>query len=339
MEAWRVTLRNLGLLPTYPSIITSLEWGFDAGVPPIRRAFAPCNGLSIQQYPDTFRSIVNHKFSKGRYLGPFSVAQVKAMLGPFQTSPLSLVPKSSPGKFRLVQNLSFPHNTSFASPARSLVPFTLLINAAIDSDAFPCTWGTFNTVALLIACLPPGSQVVTCDVAEAYRTIPLHPSQWPGTVVRLDNDDSFAINTSNCFGLASASRVWGLLADTLCTAFSASGIGPVSKWVDDFVFFCLLVVTLAEYNNNCKQWARQIQQMGGQQWDCAHLWFQGKSSLDGKPSKFDEDCTAALQDLSLGQWRIAPSRMPIVIFSRCPIPYRSLGLWIKALFLHIALFT
>ena len=32
------------------------------------------------------------------------------------------------------------------------------INSHINSDLFPCTWGTFSTVALLVARLPPGSQ-------------------------------------------------------------------------------------------------------------------------------------------------------------------------------------
>ena len=47
------------------------------------------------------------------------------------------------------------------------------------SENFPCTWGTFTTVALLIARLPPGLQFSVRDVAEAYRTIPaIHYSGW-----------------------------------------------------------------------------------------------------------------------------------------------------------------
>lgn len=114
-------------------------------------------------------------------------------------------------KFRLVQNLSYPYTISnvFSNVHTS-------INASIDSDFFPCTWGTFTATSLLISCLPPGSQMAVRDIHEAYRTIPLVPDQWPGTVIQIAEDDQFAINLSNCFGLSSAGGVWGELADALC---------------------------------------------------------------------------------------------------------------------------
>ena len=100
-----------------------------------------------------------------------------------------------------------------------------------DADDYPCTYGTFNTICLVISRLPPGSQVSIRDVAEAYQTIPVKPSQWPGLVVRLQENDQFAINTSNNFGLTSAGGVYGNLADAGADLFRANGMGPVSKWV------------------------------------------------------------------------------------------------------------
>lgn len=73
-----------------------------------------------------------------------------------------------------MHNFSHPHNPS---------PKTTSINLHIDSDAFPCTWGTFVAVALLISQLPPGSQASIRDVVEAYWTIPVAPAQWPGLVI------------------------------------------------------------------------------------------------------------------------------------------------------------
>ena len=140
-----------------------------------------------------------------RYISPFSRNQLERALGPFQSSPLSLVPKTtSPGTYRAVHNFSHPHVPS--SDVTS-------INSHINCDDFPCTWGTFSTVALLIARLPPGSQASIRDVAEAYRTIPVKPNQWPGLVIRLQADDQFAVNVCNNFGLTSAGGVYGTLAD------------------------------------------------------------------------------------------------------------------------------
>jgi hypothetical protein len=95
-------------------------------------------------------------------------------------SPLSIIPKSNkPGKFRLAQNFSFPH---------ALDAPILSINTQLDSSLHPCTWGTFSTMALCITRLPPGSQAAARDEAEAYRTMPLHLSQWNGTVIRIGED-------------------------------------------------------------------------------------------------------------------------------------------------------
>ena len=71
-------------------------------------------------------------------------------------------------------------------------------------------WGTFSTVALLITHLPPGSQASVRDVAEAYRTIPVLPSQWPGLVIRLEAQDQYVYNN---FGFISGSGAYGRLAD------------------------------------------------------------------------------------------------------------------------------
>ena len=249
----------------------SLKSGFEARVPTIQHTFVPPNGYTVAEHHVEFNAIIQHKFAKGQYLGPFSAQQATAMLGSFQTSLLSLVPKSIAGKFCLIQNLSFPHHSCVTLPPQNPTIYTTSINAAINSDTFLCTLGTFHTVVLLVACLPPGSQLATCDVAEAYCTIPFAPSQWPGTTVWISKGNSFAIKTSNCFGLASASGVWGCLADTLCTVFCVSGIGLVSKWVNDFVFFHLLVSQLNTYNACHAKWAYQICWWGDQQQDHVRL--------------------------------------------------------------------
>ena len=92
------------------------------------------------------------------------------------------------------------------------------------------------------------------DVAEAYHTIPVTPSQWPGLVIRLRGDDQSAINTCNNFGLTSAGGIYGQLADAGVDIMRGEGIGPVSKWVDDHIFFRIQRKYLAEYNKMWAQW-------------------------------------------------------------------------------------
>ena len=55
---------------------------------------------------------VDQKLAKelaaGRLAGPF----IAAPFHPFRVSPLGLVPKKSPGEFRLIHHLSFPRGSS-----------------------------------------------------------------------------------------------------------------------------------------------------------------------------------------------------------------------------------
>src|SRR5277367_5320415 len=228
VEAWQSMLLRCNLYVKYPTLVHSLRNGFDAGIRPIYTTFTPPNGPTLLSHPEAYQEMVSNEFKKGHYIGPCTRREVEALIGPFQSSPLSLVPKpGKPGKYRAVHNFSHPHNPS---------PPIYSINYTIDSSLYPCSWGTFATMCNILWHLPPGSQASVRDVSEAYRTIPVRPSQWPGLVVKLQGEDLYAINTCNDFGLASAGGVYGRLSDATTDIFRAHGIGPVTKWVDDHVF-------------------------------------------------------------------------------------------------------
>ena len=237
-RAWAEQLARLGLEGKYPHLIQGLTEGFNVGVPQIQRTYAPPNHTSVKSPEDVYSKIIDSEFTAGRYISPFSWNQLEQALGPFQSSPLSLVPKmTSPDTYRAVHNFYHPHIPS--SDATS-------INSHINCNNFPCTWGTFSTVALLITCLPPGSQASIHNVAEAYRTIPVKPNQWPRLVIWLQADDQFAVNVCNNFGLMSAGGVYGTLADAGADIFQGHGMGP-----------------LANYNAQHAIWCQEIQTNGG----------------------------------------------------------------------------
>jgi hypothetical protein len=94
--------------------------------------------------------------------------------------------------------------------------------------------------------------------------------------------------------------VYGIVADAGADIFRGNGIGPLTKWVDDHVFFRVPRDRLPEYNANRAQWSSEIALQGGVRQDGGRLWFRGKTLPDGSPEQFDEDCSATLQDLA---WR------------------------------------
>lgn len=106
----------------------------------------------------------------------------------------------------------------------------------------------FNTIALIVGHLPQGSQAAVRDVAEAYQILPIYASQWPGTVVRLSETDEFTIDTCAAFGVASNARAYGYLADAGVDIMRALGLGLISKWVDDHVFFRVPTAQAGNYN-------------------------------------------------------------------------------------------
>ena len=207
LDLWDEALQAVGLTSKYHLIPMSLKCCTHTGIPIIKHTFTPPNKDSTEVLNTIFHKIIQVEFTKGRYIGPFSHEEFKHEISPFQSSPLLLVPKSGkPGKYCLIQNLLFPHSN---------IP-TPSINSYLNSNNFPCTWGTFRTIATLIRGLPSGAQVAICDIAESYQIIPLHESQWPGIVVCLTNNlEQFALNTCNSFGCTTAGGLFGFFGDAL----------------------------------------------------------------------------------------------------------------------------
>jgi len=237
-----------------------------------------------------FDHILEHELAMGRYIGPFTHSDLEALIGPFQTSPVSIIPKAGrPNKHRVIQNFSFPLQVSPHSPQPS-------INSLVNSDDFPCTWGTFETVCTIIRNLPPGSQAATRDVAEAYCTIPLLPSQWPATVVRTD-DDFFYVDTCTSFGMGPSTGAYGHIADAGADLFRAIGIGPLTKWVDDHLFFHILQCHLNDYNSYHSSLHNILCHLPRRQTG-SRLWFEGSTFNDGHFETFCENCKFPICDLS-----------------------------------------
>lgn len=290
-DAWEHWLRRANLFHRYPNIVHNFRHGFDLGIPHIHTTQTPPNHPSLLLYDEEFNRVVQHEFSKARYIGPFTKAQLEVLIGPFQSSPISLIPKPhKPNAFRLVQNYSHPHVST---------PEFSSINSHIDSDDYPCTWGTFNAMAQVVLQLPPGSQGAVRDVSEAYRNIPAKPEQWPGMVVRLSNDrDEYVLDMQGFFGGSANTGVFGLIADAGADIFRFCGIGPILKWVDDHVFFRILRKYLNDFNERRAENRLAIIRHEGQHKSGGRIWWGGRAQANGDVEEFTEDMVFPIKDLS-----------------------------------------
>ena len=205
------------------------------------------------------------------------------------------------------------YGTKLILPIPTLYHNISSINSKVDPNLYPCTYGTFSTICLTVSRLPPGSEGAVRDVAEAYRTIPLHHSQWPGLVVRLPEEDSFAVDTAFCFGFGPSAGIYGNVADAGADIFRAKGLGPLSKWVDDHIFFRIRKVHLADYNHQRALWATEIAASSNPVLDGGRKWFKGALMPNDSAEEFDEDASRPILDLSSASPRSAEDSL----FSYC----------------------
>jgi hypothetical protein len=305
-DAFEARLSEAKLLDVYPNLVAGLRRGFDAKIPSITNSYIPPQlSVSIDTHP-AFADLVRDELDKGRYIGPATISDIKSILGPIHISPCYLVPKPrKPDKMRLVQDFSSPHQKS-RSGARgppetaSALPRVMSINSGLDISDHSCTYGTKWAFGLTIWSLPSDSQIAIRDVEAAYRTMALVFAQLPGVAIRI-SEHLAVVDTCLAFGLVPSGGIFGLLADALCDILRFAGIGPVLKWVDDFVFARVKTIHLAEINDRRAELRARIKKRNGGKVRAikrrGRTWFEGQTYDDGTADEFVEDFRFPLRDL------------------------------------------
>ena len=119
------------------------------------------NSWSAVSQPEVVDDKLSQEAEKGRIAGPFSEAPFKN----FKASPLALRPKPESGKFRLLHNLSYPYDLNS-------------VNANIPKEATHVQYSSIKDAIYRIQELGAKSYLAKADIADAFRLIPLHPSQY-----------------------------------------------------------------------------------------------------------------------------------------------------------------
>ena len=206
------------MLSDWYHIVEGVRHGFNVGAsPPPTSTYIFKNHASSNAKPEFIDEYIDKERTAGRYLGPFTPQALEQLIGPFRTSPLGLVPKSTPGAFRMIQDMSFPRND----------PNISSVNAGIDSDAFPTEWGSFSSLSELILSLPTGCVAAAFDISAAYRITPITPSQQMWFCVHWR--ERLYLDLAVAFGMASSAGVFGSIADMLVAIYRKAGFRPNSQ--------------------------------------------------------------------------------------------------------------
>ena len=84
---------------------------------------------------------------------------------PFRVSPLGIIPKKSPGEFRLIHHLSYPAGSS--------------VNDGIPKELATVKYATIDDAIRLIKSLGKGCFLAKTDIKSAFRIIPVSPHDFP----------------------------------------------------------------------------------------------------------------------------------------------------------------
>ena len=122
---------------------------------------------SALQNPEEVDKKLSKESSLNRRAGPFK----REPFSHFRTSPLGLIEKKIPGKFRLIHHLSYPpgdSNNDGISPEDAHVQYQSMDHRS---------WIMDRAVQQLQH-LGQGCFLSKTDIADAFRIVPLHPSQY-----------------------------------------------------------------------------------------------------------------------------------------------------------------
>ena len=130
------------------------------------------------------------------------------------TSSLAVIPKKTPGKWRVIVNLSSPKGAS--------------VNNHLKRRLTHVAYASVSDAAILLHELGQGSQLAKVDIRDAYRIVPIHPHDRPFLGILWQ--DSIYVDCQLPFGLASAPAIFNSLAEALEWILRSKGFRAITTW-------------------------------------------------------------------------------------------------------------
>ena len=189
-------------------------------------------------------TIVNNKIKEElmtkRIAGPFASPPFQN----FKSSPLSLREKSVLGTYRLLHNLSYPYDEKS-------------VNINIPRECASVQYANITHAIKLIQQHGPGAYLAKSDIQNAFRLIPLHPSQYHLTGFQWDGYYYY----DRCLpqGCASSCRIFERFSDAIKWILAKHcDASNVVKILDDFLF----VSSLRKCSTHLKTFQSLCQELG-----------------------------------------------------------------------------
>ena len=197
-------------------IISGFKFGFKIGFTGV-----PRNNAVIQNSPSTFEfsnATANHfekEIAANRFIGPFDYPPFDS----FQINPINIIPKKEPNKFRVIVNL--PHPEGFS------------INNGIPDLYANVSYSSLSDAIKLIIKCGKDCFLSKSDIKNAFRNIPVHPSQHNLLGMTFKNKLYFDVCLP--MGLRSSSNIFEKFSTALQFICKENGIENIVHYLDDFL--------------------------------------------------------------------------------------------------------
>lgn len=190
----------------------------------------PFEGVISEERPiRNHPSAVCNKAEVNKKLG--DELSAKRIMGPFRDkppnlicSPLALVPKKEPGKFRLIQDLSYPKGKS--------------INDGIDKKFTEVQYDSIDTVVQKVKQCGRNCLMAKTDIENAFRILPIHPADRHllGFAWAMEDTLEYYMDACLVMGLNISCQVFSRLSAALQWIMETRYHAIMSHILDDFFF-------------------------------------------------------------------------------------------------------
>ena len=196
-------------------VLNGIKFGFDLGCLDGSPVSAQRNCPSANAQSQVIDEYLKEEILHGSIAGPFQCPPIKNL----HINRFGVIPKSTPGKWRLIMDLSFPPDES----VNSLIP---------DSAAEVRYMGIQEAVDKLML-VGPGALMAKFDIKRAYRLLPVNTND--RSLLGMKWKNKYYIDLALPFGLRSAPKIFTKFADVLEYLLSRVGsITHIQHYLDDF---------------------------------------------------------------------------------------------------------
>ena len=202
-------------------LLSGLSKGFNTGFSYLPSSNFICHNLqNALKQPTIVTELLEKELSKGYIIGPFDVPPFPS----YRINPIGLAERKYSKKYRLVVDLSAPHNNSDHSS----------MNDLIDKPSFSVKYVKIDDAISTIRRLGQGAILNKTDIVDAFKLIPISPDLWCYHGIKWKDKYYFFVRL--CFGSRSSPKLFTLLSEAVhFIATKNFQIGDLLFLLDDFL--------------------------------------------------------------------------------------------------------